>query len=304
MAHWLMPPGSLRTSAQAGVYSTMMQQTMRRSRKYNPETENIEIDLLLSGIYRQYGINLQDYSPAPLRRRIWEAIKRENTRTVSGLQEKLFHDFECFDRFVESLNPLVAPYGPEFYQKFRRDIVPLLRTYPFIRIWQVGCSSVPEAYSFAILLLEEGLYDKSVIYATDTNEYHLKKAEDGIFPLAEFERLEENYSLAGGKGRLENYFSGGGKSGVFSQILKRNMVFGQHNLATDSSFNEFNAILCRTALSCFNREFLDRAHDVLYNSLALFGILGLAPQEKLETISRESCYAPLDLEHNLYRKIC
>jgi chemotaxis protein methyltransferase CheR len=277
---------------------------MRRSRKYSPETENIEIELLLSGIYRQYGIDLQEYSPAPLRRRIWEAIRRENARTVSGLQEKLFHDFDCFDRFVESLNPVVDPYSPGFYQKFRRDIAPLLRTYPFVRIWQVGCNSVPESYSLAILLLEEGLYDKSTIYATDTNEYHVKKAEDGIFPLAEIPRLEDSYKASGGKGRLEDYFSGGGKSGVFSQALKRNMVFGQHNLSTDGSLNEFNAILCRTSLTCFNRGYLERAHDVLYNSLALFGILGLAPSETIQTTPREQCYAPLDPEHNLYRKIC
>src|SRR3954469_10735306 len=138
--------------------------------KYTPELENLEIELLLQAIQRLHGVDLQEYSAVPIRRRIWEAIKKEKVGTVSGLQERLLHDSEALNRFLKAVLPPVFPFSAEFFRKFRFELIPILRTYPFIRIWLVGCNSVFETYALAIILLEEGIYDKSVIYSTDVNE--------------------------------------------------------------------------------------------------------------------------------------
>src|SRR5436190_22565467 len=142
--------------------------------KYSAELENIEIELLLQGIQMLHGINLQEHWGTPVRRRVWEAIKRENAKTISGLQERLLHDPQALDRFVASILPSVAPYSAEFLRKFREYRVPFLRTYPCIRIWQAGCSSVFESYSLAIILQEEGVYEKSVVYSTDVSDCHVQ----------------------------------------------------------------------------------------------------------------------------------
>lgn len=275
---------------------------MSRAR-YNTELENVEIDLLLEGIHKLHGINLQEYSGAPVRRRVWEAIRRENTRTVSGLQEKLFHDPAALWRFIRSVQPPVDPYNAEFFRKFRQDLVPLLRTYPFIRIWQAGCSSVFETYLLAIILDEEGVYEKSVLYGTDVHECNLQNCVDGVFPLEEVDRFAKIYEASGGRRRFENYITGGGQSAMFDRGLRKNMVFSQHNLATGTSFNEFNAIFCRKPLKIFDPATQERAGNVLYESLVLFGILGLNPGETLRSPQFASRFAELDREHNLYRKI-
>src|SRR5262249_23703360 len=144
--------------------------SMKQREKSSPELENLEIELLLQAVQRLHGIDLHHLSPAPVRRKISDAIRKEKVRTVSGLQEKLLHDKDAMEWFIKSLQPPFVPYSPGFLQKFRYDLVPLLRTYPFIRIWQVGCNSVFETYCLAIILLEEGVFEKSVVYGTDVNE--------------------------------------------------------------------------------------------------------------------------------------
>jgi len=274
-----------------------------RPRKYTPELENIEIQLLLEGIARHYGFEFQDYATAPMRRRVWQSMRREKVRTISGLQEKLLHDYPAMERFLSAPPESALPCGPAFYVTFRKEVVPLLRTYPFVRIWHAGCRSAPELYTLAILLREEGLYEKSTIYATDVNEQTLKRVSDGIFPLATVPAYSALYEKSGGRASFTDYFSGGGRFGVFDQDLKRNIVFAQHNLATDSSFNEFNTILCRNVLSAYSDNLQARAHKVLYESLGLFGVLGLGPKESIHPSPKESCYAELDSTHRLYRKI-
>ncbi len=271
--------------------------------KYSPELENLEIELLLQAIQRLHGVDLQEYSAVPIRRRIWEAIKKEKVGTVSGLQERLLHDSEALNRFLKAVLPPVFPFSAEFFRKFRFELIPILRTYPFIRIWLVGCNSVFETYALAIILLEEGIYDKSVIYSTDVNETLIQRGFDGIFALSQLPKYENIYDKGGGRAILTKYFSGGGEHGMFDSMLRRNMVFSQHNLATDSSFNEFNAIFCRNPLKYYDRPTQERAHQLLYDSLALFGILGLTPGETLEGLLMKNCYAEIDAEHNLYRKI-
>jgi chemotaxis protein methyltransferase CheR len=279
---------------------------MRQREKYTPELENLEIELLLQAIDRLHGISLRDSSGAsgtPVRKRIWEAIRKEKVRSVSGLQERLLHDAEALERFLKTVLPPFVPYSAGFLQKFRYDLVPLLRTWPFVRIWQVGCNSVFETYCLAIILLEEGVYEKSMFYGTDVNEGFIQSCYDGVFPLSDLEKYEKIYQKSGGRASLAQYFSGGGKSGMFDSVLRKNMVFSRHNLATDSSFNEFNAIFCRNPIKFFDRKTQERAHLILHESLNLFGILGLTQGETLENAPTAAHYAEFDQENNLYRKI-
>lgn len=271
--------------------------------KYTPELENLEIDLLLQAIRQLHGVDLREGSNAPIRRRIWEAVKRERTRTVSGLQERLLHDQEAMLRFLKTVIPPVFPFRAEFLAKFRYDIVPVLRTYPSARIWLVGCHSVFETYILPIILLEEGMFEKAVLYCTDVNESFLQQSYDGIFPLSQAGEYENLYHKSGGRNSLEKYFSGGGESGMFDTILRRNMVFSRHNFATDSTFNEFNTILCRCPIKFHERSTQGKAQETIYESLILLGILGLTPGDTLDQGIKAGKYAELDREHNLYRKI-
>jgi chemotaxis protein methyltransferase CheR len=279
---------------------------MRQREKYRPELENLEIELLLNAIDRLHGINLTDGAGGfgtPVRKRIWEAIRKEKVRTVSGLQNRLLHDSDALERFLKTVLPPFVPYSAGFLQTFRYDLVPFLRTWPFVRVWQVGCNSVFETYCLAIILLEEGVYEKSVIYGTDVNEGFIQNCYDGVFQLSELEKYEKIYQKSGGRSTLTQYFSGGGKTGMFDSALRKNMVFSRHNLATDSSFNEFNAIFCRNPLKFFDRTVQKKAHFVLYGSLDQFGVLGLTQGETLEQAPTSNRFEAFDQENNLYRKI-
>ena len=276
---------------------------MRERAKHRPELENLEIELLLQAIDRLHGIHLQDGFATPVRKRIWEAIRKEKVRSVSGLQERLLHDPGALDRFLKTVLPPFVPYSAGFLQKFRYDLVPFLRTWPFIRMWQVGCNSVFETYCLAIILLEEGVYEKSMIYGTDVNEAFLQSCYDGVFPLSELEKYEKLYQKSGGRSSLSNYISGGGKNGMFDSILRKHMVFSRHNLASDGSFNEFNAIFCRTPMKFFDREVQARVQELLHESLNMFGVLGLTQADTLELSPKRNCYEEFDQENNLYRKV-
>ena len=276
---------------------------MTPRQKYTSEVENLEIELLLQAIKRLHGIHLQDGSGTPIRKRIWEAIRKEKVGTVSSLQERLLHDPEALDRFLKTVLPPFVPYSAGFLQKLRYDLVPMLRTWPFVRIWQVGCNSVFETYCLSIILLEEGVYEKSVLYCTDVNDSYIQDCFNGVFPLNQLEKLEKLYQKSGGRFTLAQYFSGGGKTGMFDVALRKNMVLSAHNLATDSSFNEFNAIFCRYPLKFYDRKTQERAHWILYDSLNLFGVLGLTQGETLESAPTAGRFSEFDQENNLYRKV-
>ena len=268
------------------------------------ELEAIEIELLLDGLFRYYGFDFRNYAPASLKRRIWNIIRAEQLTTVSGLQEKILHDPACLERFLLGLSVNVTAMfrDPSFYLAFRTKVVPLLRTYPFIRIWHAGCSSGEEVYSMAILLQEENLYQRCRIYATDMNEMVLRKAKAGIFPLRLMQEYTQNYLQAGGKKSFSEYYTAAYDNAIFSSSLKENIIFAQHNLATDGSFNEFNVILCRNVLIYFNPLLQERVHNLLYESLCIFGILGLGHQESLKLTSYEKCYEDLESSEKLYRR--
>jgi chemotaxis protein methyltransferase CheR len=193
---------------------------------------------------------------------------------------------------------------PSFYLAFRSVAVPLLRTYPFIRIWHAGCSTGEEVYSMAILLQEEGLYDRCRIYATDINEAVLKQAKAGIFPLERMQDYTQKYQQAGGNRSFSEYYTSGYEHAIFSSSLKQNIVFSQHNLVGDGPFNQFNVILCRNVLIYFNKILQQRVQSLFYTSLIRFGILGLGCQETLMLTSYHQRYKELVSAEKLYRKIC
>jgi chemotaxis protein methyltransferase CheR len=192
---------------------------------------------------------------------------------------------------------------PGFYRAFRDIAIPLLRTWPFIRIWHAGCSTGEEVYSMAILLSEEGLYERSRIYATDINDVVLQQAKAGIFPLNRMQEYTENYIRAGGKQSFSEYYTAKYDGALFSPSLTRNVVFSQHNLVTDRSFSEFNVIFCRNVLIYFDRELQDRVHALFYESLSMFGVLALGSKETLRFSKYEPCYEKLHAREKMYRKV-
>ncbi len=269
------------------------------------ELEDIELQLLLEGIYRHYGLDFRDYAAASLKRRIHETMNAEGTRTVSAYQDKVLHDSACMDRLMLALSINVTAMfrDPSFYATFRQKVVPLLRTYPFVRIWHAGCATGEEVYSLAILLQEENLYAKCRIYATDMNKEVLRKAREGIFPLSAMQEYTNNYMQAGGKRFFSDYYTAQYGSVIFRPSLIENVVFSEHNLATDSSFNEFQVVLCRNVMIYFNKTLQARVHNLIYDSLSMFGVFGIGNKESLRFTSRESFYEELDDKDKLYRKV-
>lgn len=268
------------------------------------ELEGIETQSLLDSVFRFYGFDFRDYAPASLKRRIWKRVQAEGLSSVSGLQEKVLHDRGCMERFLLDLSINVTSMfrDPSFYLAFRARVVPLLRTYPFIRIWDAGCSTGEEVCSIAILLQEEGLYDRCRIYATDMNEVVLARAKGAIFPLSTMQENTANYIRAGGTGTFSDYYTAKYDSALFRPSLRDNIVFAQHNLATDSSFHAFNVILCRNVMIYFNSVLQERVHRLFLESLDMFGVLALGRKESLRYSVVEDHYEELDREERLYRR--
>jgi len=272
---------------------------------YSPELEKVEVELLLEGIYRHYGFDFRSYAYASLRRRLWKRIRAEKLGSVSGLQERVLHDRDAMERLLLDLSVNVTSMfrDPNFYRAFRTKVVPLLRTYPFIRIWHAGCSTGEEVYSMAILLREEGLYERARVYATDINEVVLQQARAGIFPLEKMQEYTQNYLRAGGARSFSEYYTAAYGGALFSPSLRENVVFAQHNLVTDRSFSEFNVILCRNVMIYFDRSLQNRVHALFYESLPTYGILVLGSKESLRFSKYEDCYEALDPREKIYRKV-
>lgn len=269
------------------------------------DVEQIEIRLLLEGVYRHSGYDFREYAPASLRRRIWHAIREENLTTIPAFQEKLLRDAGCLERFLLALSVNVTAMfrDPGFYLAFRSRVLPYLRTYPFIRIWHAGCSTGEEVYSSAILMHEAQLYDRCKIYATDMSDAVLRTAESGAFPLEAMRDYTTNYIQAGGDRAFSDYYSAQGEQAVFRPWLRKNLVFAVHNLVTDSSFNEFNIIFCRNVMIYFSRPLQERVHNLLHGSLGMLGFLALGPMETLRFSAHEPCYEIVSSKDQIYRKV-
>src|SRR5437773_5966018 len=269
------------------------------------DLEEIELSLLLEGVFRQYGFDFREYAPASLRRRVWRRVFSEGLQTISALQDKLLHDPACMERLLLdlSINVTAMFRDPAFYVAFREKVVPALRTYPFTRIWVAGCSTGEEVYSLAILLQEEQVYDRTRIYATDINQSVLEQARSGVFPLDKMREYTQNYIKAGGTRPFSEYYLAKYDGAQFQRSLVDNVVFAQHNLVSDHSFNEFNVIICRNVMIYFDRTLQNRVHRLFYESLVTFGVLALGAKETIRFSPFEERYEDLDADERLYKKV-
>ena len=277
----------------------------RRGPAERDTVESLELDLLVEAVFRMYGYDFRDYARTSLRRRVANVMREEGVRTISALQERVLHDRTCWERLLNGISVNVSAMfrDPAFFLAFRQHAVPLLRTYPFIRIWQAGCSLGEEAYSLAILLEEEGIYDRALIYATDINETTLRQARDAIYPAELMQKYTQNYVQAGGQRSFSEYYTARYDLAILRPGLQRNIVFSQHNLVSDGPFNEFNVILCRNVMIYFNRTLQERTHALFHSSLGMFGVLGLGSRESLRFMPQERMYEPLAAAEKLYRRI-
>jgi chemotaxis protein methyltransferase CheR len=217
----------------------------------------------------------------------------------------VLHEPAAMERLLIALSISVTSMfrDPTFYRAFREKVVPLLRTYPYIRLWNAGCATGEETLSLAIVLEEEGILDRTRIYATDFNAGVVDKARSGEFPLARMKSYTENYLKAGGKKEFSSYYTADGPVARFSENLTKSMVFAQHNLVSDGSFNEFHGILCRNVLIYFGSPLQRRVHELFHDSLVNFGVLGLGHKETIRFTPLEHCYEPIDAREKLYRRV-
>jgi chemotaxis protein methyltransferase CheR len=272
---------------------------------YSADLERLEIELLLEGIFRQYGFDFRSYAYSSMRRRLWKRVEAEGLQNLSALQACVLHDSDAMERLLLDLSVNVTAMfrDPLFYKSFRAQVIPMMRTYPYIRIWHAGCSTGEEVYSTAIMLEEAGLNERARIYATDINEVVLRQAQRGIFPLERMQEYTENYIRAGGTRSFSEYYTAKYDGALFDQRLVRNVVFAQHNLVTDRSFSsDFTVIFCRNVLIYFDKDLQNRVHSLFYDSLVRLGILCLGSKESLKFSKYEQCYERLATNEKIYRK--
>ena len=274
--------------------------------RHGGDLEALELDLLLTAVARRHGYDFRQYSPASLRRRVLRSMHEEGLSTLSGLQELLLHDPSALARFISHLSVHVTSMfrDPAVYRALREHAVPLLKTWPFLRIWHAGCATGEEVYSLAILLHEEGLLERSRIYATDLSDGLLERARRGTYPLSVMRDYTANYLASGGSEDFSSYYTADHRNARLREDLRRSIVFSQHNLVSDGSFNEFHLILCRNVMIYFDGELRNRVLELLHESLVMFGVLGLGQRESLRFTPRQECYQPLvDPSVRLYRRV-
>ena len=266
--------------------------------------DQIELQLLLEAIFLKYGYDFRHYSKASIRRRITGRYLATKFSSMAAMQHKILHDPNFFQTLLLDLTVNVTEMfrDPSFYVALRRNVIPLLRTYPFIKIWHAGCSTGEEVYSMAILLKEEGLLKKSIIYATDINEMVLLKAREGIYAIDRIKEYNQNYQKAGGRESFSDYYTAKYDAAIMNSLLKKNIVFSQHNLATDNVFGEMHLILCRNVLIYFNRELQNRVIGLFNESLIRKGVLALGSKESIRFSNFKDHYTELIGEEKIYQK--
>jgi chemotaxis protein methyltransferase CheR len=269
------------------------------------DVEEIEVALLLEAIFRRYGFDFREYAPASLKRRLWRRAYAEGVETISALQARVLHDPACMERLLLdlSINVTTMFRDPSFYAAFRQKVVPMLRTYPFTRIWMAGCSTGEEVYSLAIVLQEEELLDRTRIYATDINEAVIDRARLGVFPLEKMQEYTQNYLAAGGTRAFSEYYLASYDGAVFDRSLVETAVFAQHNLVSDRGFNEFHVIVCRNVMIYFDRSLQERVFALFHESLARLGVLALGHKETIRLSSFAPHYEEIDPIEKLWRKV-
>jgi len=267
-------------------------------------TFDIELKLLLEAIFQRYHCDFRGYAMSSLRRRLRQAMDRFGATSLSVLQGRVLHDAHAMSILLDYLTVQVSDMfrDPTHCLALRRDVFPILATYPSLKIWIAGCSTGEELYSTAVLLEEEGLLDRAIIYATDVNDEALRKAEVGVYALDRVAGFSENYLKAGGKGSLSDWYTAAYDGVVFDRRLRRNVVFSDHSLSTDGDFTETHLVLCRNVLIYFERALQDRAITLFEQSLVPRGFLALGSKENLSVSSRASAFQVFDLCERIYRK--
>jgi chemotaxis protein methyltransferase CheR len=268
------------------------------------ENLDIEIKLFLEAIYLKYGYDFRNYSKAHLKRRVLHRLNLTDVESISEMQYKVLHDPEFMKEVMKdfSINVTEMFRDPPFYEALRNEVVPILRTYPFIKIWHAGCSTGEEVYSMAILLDEEGLLDRTQIYATDYNQLVLEKARQASYSLDHEKEYQVNYLKSGGKKSLSDYYIRNEEEFRFADYLRRKVVFSDHNLALDNVFAEVHMVICRNVLIYFNRELQSRVIKLFHESIITGGILALGNKETLDYSSFADAFEPLNKKQKIYLK--
>ena len=268
------------------------------------ELFDLELKLLMEGVYQVYGYDFREYSEASLRRRLVQWLSGTGFATLSLAQSHLLRDRALFDTLLRGITVNVSEMfrDPAFFKAVREQVVPYLKTYPFVKIWHAGCATGEEAYSMAILLLEEGLKGRFRIYATDINEEVIRKAQEGIYPLQELQNFTKNYQLAGGTGSFSDYYTARYNHAILTPTLRENIVFAAHNLAVDADFGEMHLILCRNVMIYFKQPLKERVLGLFDSSLVPGGFLCLGTKESLDYRKISDRYEAMTPRMQIYRK--
>jgi chemotaxis protein methyltransferase CheR len=263
-----------------------------------------DILLLLEAVHHKYGYDFRHYSQAHVTRRIMNKMKMSGLADVSQMQTKVLNDEIFAAELLQDLSITVTEMfrDKEFYKSLRENVIPFLKTYPFIKIWHAGCATGEEAYSMAIIIMEEGLYDRTTIYATDFNQQVLNIAKEGVFSNALIKEYTTNYQLSGGKESFSNYYTANYDKVIMNQSLKKNIVWANHNLVTDSVFSEVHLILCRNVLIYFDKQLQNKVQKLFYDSLINGGILCLGSKESLQFTDLHEAYTEFDKKQRIFKK--
>ena len=257
---------------------------MKKSQEDLLENQDIEIRLLIQAIYEKYGYDFRNYSQAHVKRRVINRLNLSGMGTISDMIHEVLINHKFVDLLLMDLSINVTEMfrDPSFYRAIREQVVPVLKTYPFIKIWHAGCSSGEEVYSMAILLREEGIYNRTQIYATDFNPVIIKQAREGIYPINRMKEFTLNYQKAGGKSAFSDYYTANYESAKVLDSFKKNIVFATHNLVTDSVFAEVHMVVCRNVLIYFDRQLQDKVIGLFSDSLTGGGVLCLGSKESMQ----------------------
>ncbi len=265
---------------------------------------DIELRLLIEAIYLKFHYDFRGYAPASLKRRLRKAMERFGCRSLSQLQDRMLRDATVFPALMDYMTVQVSELfrDPSFFRALRQQVIPLLRTYPHIKIWVAGCSTGEEAYSMAILMREEGLLDRTLIYATDINLQALEAAQAGVYRLDRLAGFSENHRQSGGHSSLSDHYTAAYGNAVFDKSLRKNIVFSDHSLATDSVFAEVHLVSCRNVMIYFNRALQDRALGLFRDSLCRQGFLGLGSKESIRFSAHGDAFNELSQYDRIYQK--
>jgi chemotaxis protein methyltransferase CheR len=266
---------------------------------------DLELQLLLEAVHRVAGYDFREYAPALLKRRVADRIRAENVATISGLQEQVLHRTGAMERFVDAITYSPStPFGePAFFSDLRTHVLARLRTFPFVRVWVAGCGNGDDAYSLAILFKEAEVAHRVRIYATSAAEAAIERARDGKLPAVDLEEFEQRYAAAGGTRRFSDYVDAEGAHLSYRPSIRENILFAQHTLAMDGSFNEFHLIVVRHKFAQFNRTLSYRAHQVVFESLVRLGILGLGGHDSLRYAPHQRAYQQIDGTERFFRRV-